>query len=120
MKKIALSTLLAMLMVSAKAQIIVDETDINKLSGVKYCEILAYDVGLFKKKIIINVDYGQKAKFGEDMSIKDTNGKTYIFNSVIDALNFFEDNGWEFVSNYAVSLPNNGGMVYHTLLKRRK
>lgn len=119
MKKVTLSILLAMLLVSAKAQIIVDETDINKLSEVKYCEILAYDVGLFKKKIIINVDYGQKAKFGEDMSIKDSNGKTYIFNSLINALNFFESNGWVFVSNYAISLPNNGGMVYHTLLKRK-
>lgn len=119
MKKITLTILLAVLIASAKAQIMVDETDINKLSGVKYCEILAYDIGLFKKKIVINVDYGQKAKFGEDMSIKDSNGKTYIFNSVIDALNFFEGNGWVFVSNYAVSLPNNGGMVYHTLLKRK-
>ncbi len=39
------------------------------------------------------------------------------FNSMVDALNFMHDNGWEYVNNYAVSVGNSS--VYKYLLKKK-
>lgn len=43
-------------------------------------------------------------------------GKYFSFNSMIEALNFMNDNGWEFVNAYAFSTGSQS--VYHFLLKR--
>jgi hypothetical protein len=118
MKKILL---LAFIVISlkSKSQVKVDGVDINTL-GINYCEIVGSDMGLFKKKIIIAVDYGQKINLADGTAIEDmATNKPVIFNSMIDALNFMDKNGWEYINCYAVSIPNSVS-IYHYLLKRKK
>ena len=92
--------------------------DINKLDNVKYCQIVGYNVSLFGKKIVITVDYGQKMKFGQPQQIAGQDGDYKTFNSMIHALNFMEENGWQYVNSYSITLSNS--QVYHYLLKRKK
>ncbi len=101
----------------ATAQITVDGIEINKLP-VNYIEIVGTEAGLFTKKIIVAIDYGQEKKvFSSPSFIKDDKGKTYIFYSMVDALNFFENNGWQYVNNYLVTIQTTN--VYHFLLKKK-
>ncbi len=80
----------------------------------KYCLLLAY--GKFmSNKVDIRIDYGQDSSFFEDTMIRDKNGKKITFHSVIDALNYMESIGWEFIDAYAITIGNQN--VYHYLLK---
>lgn len=117
MKKVLIGLLL-MTSISAKAQIVVDGVDINKLDSVQYVEILGIDQGLFQRKLQIIVDYGQKFKWGTDARIQNAQGTVMQFNTMVHPLNFFSANGWEFVTTYAVSIGQSS--VYHTLLRRKK
>jgi len=99
------------------SQVKVDGVDINSLEGIKYIEIVGFE-RLLSTKVTVTIDYGQKMKFGSDQRIEKEDGKPIIFNSVIEALNFLNKNGWEFVNNYAVTISNQN--VYHYLLKRRE
>ena len=104
--------------VNNSKKVIVEGVNINALPNVKYCQLLGYNEGWFKKKIIISVDYGQEfVPFSQGMRITDQSAKPIVFNSMIDALNFMENNGWEYVNQNSVS-SNGGGYVYHFLLKR--
>ena len=98
-------------------QVTVEGVDINKLD-IKYCELIGFNKSLFGKKIIVTVDYGQKFSLFKSQLIKGPDGKPVVFNSMIDALNFMEKNGWEYVNNFAISSGN--GSVYHYLLRRKK
>jgi hypothetical protein len=119
--KVLLIALLIMIGTSAKAQILVDGKDINADSTLQYIEIVGADIGFFKKKLVICVDYGQKFSIfdGTDTVVKTADGKNKIFNSMTGALNFFVANGWEYVNSYAISVPNNGS-VYHWLLRYKQ
>ena len=82
----------------------------------KYCLLLA--TGKFlSNEVDIRIDYGQDSSFFEDTRIRDKNGKTIFFNSVMDALNYMESIGWEYVNAYAVTVGTQN--VYHYLLKAR-
>ncbi len=87
---------------------------------VDYIQIVGSSSG-FSKKVSIEVDFGQESSFFESRTnhaIKDENGKTLKFNSMIDALNFFSQNGFDFVQAYAFAVGNQ--TVYHYLLRKRK
>jgi ABC-type phosphate transport system substrate-binding protein len=87
---------------------------------VDYIQIVGSSSG-FSKKVSIEVDFGQESSFFESRTnhaIKDENGKMIKFNSMIDALNFFSQNGFDFVQAYAFSVSNQ--TVYHYLLRKRK
>ncbi len=81
---------------------------------VKYCLLLATGK-LFSKKVNIQIDYGQDATFFEDTRIRDKDGNIIQFNSVMDALNYMNSLGWQFVDSYAITIGNQN--VYHYLLK---
>ncbi|MDX1651312.1 MAG: hypothetical protein R3277_02395 [Brumimicrobium sp.] len=72
-------------------------------------------------KISIWVDFGQennnKLFDRVDNGIKDENGNDVLFNSMIDALNFFSKYGFEFIEMYP--LTNNDETIYYYILKRR-
>ena len=85
-----------------------------------YCEMLGTE-SLFGSKIKIDIDYGQEVNFwNQDRRLKDENGKSVKFNSIVDALNYMGSLGWEFVQAYVVTTTNTGGQqyVYHWVLKR--
>jgi hypothetical protein len=118
MKKILLLALIA-ISLKSQSQVKVDGVDINTLP-INYCQIVGFDMGVFKKKVVISVDYGQKVVLGEGTTIEDiATNKPVVFNSMIDALNFMDKNGWEYINSYAISNAN-AGSVYHYLLKRKK
>jgi hypothetical protein len=99
---------------------VVDGLDIGKMETIDYLEILGTDLGVFKKKIIIQVDYGQKFKLGEtDMTVEGEDGKAIIFNSMMDAVNRFNNWGWELQFAYNVS-NGQGGAIYHYVFKRKE
>lgn len=108
--------LLLTFITSTQAQVYVEEVDINALD-INYVQIVGFNKAIFQQKVIITVDYGQKTKIFESQLIKDANGQQKIFNSMIDALNFMEANGWEYVNNTEYSVGNS--RVSHFLLKRR-
>jgi hypothetical protein len=89
----------------AKAQVIIDGVNLNKLENIKYIEISpVYGHHGMKPPFFngISVDYGQKQalnalffKQKPDQQIQDANGNNVSFNSMIDAINFFYGNGWD-------------------------
>ena len=120
MKKLSIVLALCALPLLAKCQITIDGKDISSDSTLTYIEIVGADIGLFKKKLVVVVDYGQKFSIwdGKDSAVKGPDGKNYIFNTMVDALNFFSRNGWTYENSYAISVPNSGN-VYRFLLKRK-
>lgn len=75
---------------------------------------------MFSSKLTINLDFGQRDKLfnAKDTQLRDEDGKLLDFNSMIDALNFFSMNGYEFADAYAITISNKN--VYHFLLKKKK
>ncbi len=68
-------------------------------------------------KVKIDIDYGQEVSFwNQDRRLRDENGKSVKFNSMVDALNYMGTLGWEFVQAYVVTVGQQN--VYHWLLKR--
>lgn len=68
-------------------------------------------------KVKVQVDYGQETSFWKGISyMKDKDGKNIEFNSMVDAMNYFGKQGWEFVQAYVVTTNNQN--VYHWLLKK--
>ena len=74
----------------------------------------------FSKKVNINIDFGQVDKFfsTKDSQIKDKNGESTTFNSMVDALNFMSKNGYDFVQAYVTQTGDLN--TYHYLMKKRK
>ena len=67
--------------------------------GRVFCEIREYHTFGKTKKVII--DYGQEQFRGDSMQILvDGEGNRVEFNSMIDALNYMESLGWNFVQAY--------------------
>lgn len=83
-----------------------------------YCELLGIEKFL-STKVTIQLDFGQEKKFWVDTRVRDEQtGKIRVFNSMIDAMNFMGDDGWEFVQAYVITIAQQN--VYHWLLKKRR
>lgn len=81
-----------------------------------YCELVGTGK-VFSTKVNVVVDYGEERKFFEAANtIEDEDGGVKDFNSMVDALNYMGNRGWEFVQAYTVSTSNSN--VYHWLLKK--
>ena len=73
----------------------------------------------FSNNITVIIDYGQDSKlFAVERIVDPRTGKPKVFNSMIDALNFMSENGWEFVQAYVASA--NDTNTFFWLLKRDK
>jgi len=86
---------------------------------VAYVQIVGYSK-LMSTKLNIQIDFGQETSIwtkGAKTVVKDGNGKIMKFNSMIDALNFMNNNGYEFETAYAFAIGNQN--VYHYLLKKK-
>ena len=116
-RNLLLTTLFIFITSLVFSQVYVEDVNINELD-IKYCQLIGYRKNFLGKKIIINVDYGQEFTFLKLQLIKDKDGNTIIFNSIIDALNFMEKNGWEYLNNYAV--PYGNSYIYYYLLQKEE
>ena len=74
---------------------------------------------LLSQKVSIEIDFGQENKLfnARDTQFRNKDGKLVIFNSMIDALNFMSENGYDFVDAYTITISSQN--VYHYLLKKR-
>ncbi len=82
----------------------------------EYCMVLATS-NLLGTKVSITVDHGQEVKlFKNTGAVRDDEGKLKKFNTVIDALNYMNEDGWKFVNAYVVTV--NSQSVYHYMMKR--
>ncbi len=98
------------------SQVFVGDVDINKLD-IEYCEIVGRRKFL-SLKAKVTVDYGQKRGDVSKSKIKDENGKTMSFLGMIDALNFMNNNGWEYADSFTIT--HGEKLVYHYLLRKKK
>lgn len=99
MKKLVLALMLGLFSLVGNTQVLVDGVNINEMD-IKYVELVGR-AKLNPTKIKVILDYGQPFTFASQ-AIRGAQGEKAAFNSMIDALNFMEANGWEFVSNYVV------------------
>jgi hypothetical protein len=83
----------------------------------EYCEVGAFGK-MFSHKVTITVDYGIDAGFFSDKRVKDENDNVVKFETLIDALNYMNSQGWEFMTAFPVST-SSGGAVYHFFLRRK-
>lgn len=98
-------------------KVLIDGKDINTDTSITYIELMfAQKFMSFKVKCI--VDFGQEIEWGSDTRVQNADGTSRNFNTVIDGLNFFTKNGWDFVTTYPITI--GGSNVHHFLLKRRK
>lgn len=84
-----------------------------------YCELVG-EQKLMSTKFSVQVDFGQKQKIGYGQFLVDEKGKRISFNSMIDAMNFMGELGWEFEQAYIVTVGSDDSQrrIYHWLLSR--
>lgn len=114
-----LITLIAFMMIllsnSAIGQTAADSIKINKYI---YCELVG-NQKILSYKVTVSIDYGEEKGFFQDTRMRnEQTGKVQTFNSMIDALNYMGNNGWEFVQAYIVTTGQQN--VYHWLLKKKR
>lgn len=89
-----------------------------------YCELLGTNanvgkaltgVSIGKDKVTIEVDFGQISSSWSDQRLRGEDGKPMKFNSMVDAMNWMGEKGWEFVQAYVITVGNQN--VLHWLLK---
>lgn len=69
-----------------------------------YCELIATTAGIFTNRMSVEVDFGQYAAyFSNDRSLVDENGRTIVFNSLLDAANYMAERGWVFKQAYTIT-----------------
>lgn len=87
---------------------------------VEYVQIVGI-AKAFSTKLSVRIDFGQESKSfsSKQTQIRDRKGKAKIFNSMIDALNFMNKNGYDFVQAYTATF-NNQNEHYYLLRKRNK
>ncbi len=83
-----------------------------------FCELLG--TGKFmSSKVTVRIDFGQKNNFftqSTDNRLVDEQGKAIAFNSMVDAMNFMGNLGWDFKQAYVVTTGQQN--VYHWLLSK--
>ncbi|MGM0944516.1 MAG: hypothetical protein ACQEW9_04975 [Bacteroidota bacterium] len=74
---------------------------------------------LFSNTIRVEVDFGQDRSRGKvnDSQIIDQNGNVVLFNSMVDALNFFDRLGYEYVNSEHIS---EDSPIQYLLRKKRE
>jgi hypothetical protein len=85
----------------------------------QYCQVIGTCSNIFCTKLVIQVDYGN---FGSKLRERNglvigEDGKVEKFTSMIDALNYMNNEGWIFVNAYVITVNNQN--VYHYVLKRK-
>lgn len=108
-----MKTLFFLLLVSISCATYGQETDSNKYV---YSLIVGTE-RLMSSKVTVEVDFGQGQSYWNPNKnkIKDADGKPIVFNSMVDALNYMANDGWEFVQAYAISVGNQN--VFHYLMR---
>ncbi len=99
--------------------IFVDSVNISEIKDLQYIQVVGYQKNMFTNKVIVTVDYGQFKPFWttKPTTVETSDGKIVIFQGMVDALNFFIKNGWEFINETKYTLGNSN--VSHFLFKKK-
>jgi hypothetical protein len=90
------------------AQVVVDGVNINNLNQISMIRMIAQE-RLLSNKVVVFIDYGQSINGGarNRMEVVDPRTDDRInFNSVMHAVNYMIDNGWEYLESMV--LPSEG------------
>lgn len=82
-----------------------------------YCLIVG-QAKFLSTEVTVSIDYGQERNFWKRDKLEDQKGNVRVFNSMIDALNYMNSQGWKFVDAYSITAGQQN--VYHWLLKREQ
>ena len=115
MKKFTV-TLLALLLISILATAQSDSIPTVLQKKFSYCEIIG-TAGVAGGTVTVEIDYGQKTKIFTDTRLKNKDGKPIKFNSLIDALNYLGNDGWELVQVYTTIYSANTTRNHYLLKK---
>ena len=114
---IKLLTILSLFLTSNLA--LAQEINATDAKPYVYCQIVSSAL-LFENKFNVNIDYGQERNFlGIDLIKTADNKKAVKFNSMIDALNYMSEQGWEFVQAYVI-VDATDSTTYWILKKRKE
>ena len=110
MKKILFPLFLLLFCISGFAQ-----TDSSAVE--QYCTVIATP-RLLSSRVTIDIDYGERRSMWKDNRLKDEDGRVKKFNTVVDALNYMGNEGWQLVNAFPYT---NGGntYTYHYTLKKK-
>jgi hypothetical protein len=116
-KNLIFTMMLSLLAISPAFSQTVNDQPISEID-VEYIQIVG-TAKLLSNKVKIQIDFGQHNKVfsSKDTQVKDKNGKQMVFNSMIDTLNFFSANGYDFQQAYAITISNQN--VYHYLMRKK-
>ena len=95
--------------------VLVNEVDINN-EDIQFCELRVTARLLNPTKVKVYVDYGQKWSM-KRQNIMTEDKKVVSFNSSVDALNFMDKNGWDYVEQ-TVTTSSEGETTYKYLMRR--
>lgn len=93
---------------SLVSQVVVDGIDINNLKEVRMVRMIVQERA-FSNRVNVFIDYGQDLRGAPRQRMEVVEPRTdrrVRFNSVMHAVNFMIDNGWEYVESMV--LPNEG------------
>lgn len=119
MKRVTVILAAILMTVAAQAQTINGKS----VSDLTEEYVMIHGTGkLFSNKVMISIDYGQEIKaFGKNkMTILDKNGKALALNSMVDAVNFMHDCGYEYIDAYVITTGTGmyASNVYHYTFKK--
>jgi len=119
MKKTILLTITLLITNKITSQT-VNNIPINEINT-KYIEIIG-SCKTLKNEWEISIDYGQKTKWTTERKQKTLlkNKKPMLFNSMIAALNFMHNYGYEFNNAFPIDYKNDKIIEYRYLLKKIK
>ena len=89
---------------------------------VEYIQIIGTSLPFTSKQDIV-IDFGRRSKYFKpktNIIIKDENGKTIDLDSMIDALNFLSNFGFELVSSHGLFNQNLNDRVNYFILRKKK
>ena len=117
MKKFLATSMLIMLFALATTVTAQNKTSADASVKFIYCELTNAEKSV-GTMTTVEADFGQAKGGFHDSRLKDQQtGKVITFNSIVDALNYMGNQGWELVDTYQEKVENR--VVHHWILKKR-
>lgn len=117
MKKLFFTSLLLMIFALTTTVTAQDKTHADASVKFIYCELTNAEKSV-GTMTTVEADFGQKKGGFHDLRLKDKEtGKVITFNSMVDALNYMGNQGWELVQTYQEKVEDR--IVHHWILKKQ-
>ena len=118
MKKILITCLFCSGFLWGNAQIIVDKKDINKDTTINTIMVsIQKTLGEISNDFMVTIDIGQEQKYRK-VRIRNAHNDVIRFESPINVLVFFEENGW-ILQHFSTSINNTHENLYY-IFRRKK